>query len=82
MAGSGKSILLAGALVLAVGSAYAADPQQAPQASQLSSAAPQAPVAAPTILHPKAAHFEPPPGYYQNPSMVPYSRPNYGPKPN
>jgi hypothetical protein len=27
-------------------------------------------------------HFVPPPGYYQDPHMVPYSRPGYGPKPN
>jgi hypothetical protein len=80
MARSGKSILLAGAFVAAAGGAYAADTQQAPQANQLSYSAPQAP-AQPT-LHARPQHYETPPGYYQDPSMVPYSRPGYGPKPN
>ena len=80
MARSGKSILLAGVLFAAAGGAYAADPQQAPQTNQLSYSAPQAP-AQPT-LHSRAPHYETPPGYYQDPSMVPYSRPGYGPKPN
>jgi len=81
MARSGKSILLAGALVAAAGGAYAADTQQTPQANQLSSSATQAPAAPPT-LHARPQHYEPPSGYYQDPSMVPYSRPGYGPKPN
>jgi hypothetical protein len=81
MTRSGKSLLLTAALIAAAGGAYAADPQQGPQASQLSSSAPPAPAASPT-LHARAQHFEPPPGYYENQLMVPYSRPGYGPKPN
>jgi nitrate reductase cytochrome c-type subunit len=78
MARSAKSILLAGVLVAAAGSAYASDPQQPPQTNQLSYAAPQAP--APTVH--RWEHYEAPPGYYQDPRMVPYSKPGYGPKPN
>jgi nitrate reductase cytochrome c-type subunit len=79
---SGKSILLAAILVAAAGGAYADEPQQAvPQTNQqLSYQAPQAP-AQPT-LHSRPEHYETPPGYYDDPKMVPYSRPGYGPKPN
>jgi hypothetical protein len=78
---SGKSMLLAGALITAAGYAYADEPQPpAPQTNQLSYQTPQAP-AQPT-LHSRPEHYETPPGYYQDPHMVPYSRPNYGPKPN
>jgi hypothetical protein len=82
MAISGKSLLIAGALfAAAAGSAYAADPQQTPQANQLSYSAPQT---APTqpVLHGRSEHYDVPPGYYDDPNMVPYSRPGYGPKPN
>ena len=81
MIGSAKSILFAGALIAVAGGAYAADPQQqTPQTNQLSYSTPEAPVH-PT-LHARPEHYETPPGYYQDPLMVPYSRPGYGPKPN
>jgi hypothetical protein len=63
-------------LVAVAGSAYAADLQQAP----LSNSA--APAATATPTHTRTQRYEAPPGYYQNPWMVPYTRPNYGPKPN
>ena len=85
MTRSGKSLLLAGALLASAGSAYAADPLQAPQLTQQSyttgSVVPAAP-AAPTAGQTNSDHFAPPPGYYQNQKMVPYTSPNYGPKPN
>jgi len=80
---SGKSILLAGALIAAAGCAYADEPQQVPQqvpqTNQLSYSTPQP--AQPT-LHARPEHYEPPPGYYEDPKMVPYTRRGYGPKPN
>jgi hypothetical protein len=83
MAISGKSILVAGAFIVAAGGAYAqqAPQQPTPQTNQLSYSAPPPAPAQPT-LHARPEHFEPPPGYYEDPSMVPYSRPGYGPKPN
>jgi hypothetical protein len=84
MTRSGKLLLIAGVLVAVAGSAYAADPQQVPQVTQQSySPGTAMPVpATPAVDQTNPDHFVPPPGYYQNPSMVPYSRPGYGPKPN
>jgi hypothetical protein len=87
---SGKSLLIAGVLVAVAGSAYAqqapqqqAPQQQAPRAVQQSyQPAPAMPAAAPIADPSNPDHFVPPPGYYENRAMAPYSRPGYGPKPN
>jgi hypothetical protein len=88
MTRSGKSLLIAGALVAVAGSAYAQAPQATqqvvPQATQQSYAPGAAAMsaAAPAIDQTSPDHFVTPPGYYQNQWMVPYSRTGYGPKPN
>jgi hypothetical protein len=84
MTSSGKSLLIAGVLAAVAGSAYAAELQQAPQGTQQSYSSPAtaAATAAPATDPNNPDHFVPPPGYYQNQWMVPYSRPGYGPKPN
>jgi hypothetical protein len=88
MTRSGKSLLIAGVLAAVAGSAYAADPQQIPQGTQQSYTSPSAAAAAagatamPATDPSNPEHFVKPPGYDQNPAMNPYSRPNYGPKPN
>jgi hypothetical protein len=81
MARSGKSLLIAGVLVAVAGSAYATDPQQAPQATQQSyTPGPAMSTAAPAIDQTSPDRFLKPPGYDQDPWMAPYSRPGYGPK--
>jgi hypothetical protein len=81
MTKSGKVLLIAGALISIAGSGYAADPtqQQITQQSYRPSAA--MPVT-PAPEQSSSDHFVPPPGYYQDQYMVPYSRRGYGPKPS
>jgi hypothetical protein len=83
---SGKSLLIAGALVAVAGGAYAQTPQatqQVPQAPQYTYAPGAAGMSAATPAEQSNPdHFVKPSGYDQNPWNYPYSRPGYGPKLN
>jgi hypothetical protein len=82
MTRAGKSLLIAGVLISIAGSGYAADPTQPSQMTQ-QSYTPGAAIPAPPAADPSSPdHFVPPPGYYQDQYMVPYSRRGYGPKPS
>jgi hypothetical protein len=82
MTRSGKSLLIAGVLISIAGSGYAADPTQSPQMRQQSYRPGAAMPVAPAADQSSSDHFVPPPGYYQDQYMVPYSRRGYGPKPS
>jgi len=82
MTRSAKSLLIAGALISIAGSAYAADPAQSPQMTQQSYTSGAAIPATPAPEQSSSEHFVPPPGFYQDQYMVPYSRRGYGPKPS
>ena len=88
MTRSGKSLLIAGALVAVAGSAYAQTPQatqqvvpQAPQYSYAPGAAAMS-AATPATVQTNSDHFVKPPGYDQDPWMSPYTRLGAGPKTN
>jgi hypothetical protein len=83
MTRSGKLLLIAGVLISIAGSGYAADPTQPPQTTQ-QSYTPGTAMAVPPPAADQSGpdHFVPPPGYYQDQYMVPYSRRGYGPKPS
>lgn len=81
MTRSGKLLLIAGTLVSIAGSGYAADPTQQQMTQQSYRPSASMPVT-PAPEQSSSGHFVPPPGYYQDQYMVPYSRRGYGPKPS
>jgi len=82
MTRSAKLLLIAGALISIAGSGYAADRTQLPQTTQQSYRPDAAMPVTPAPEQSSSDHFVPPPGYYQDQYMVPYSRRGYGPKPS